>query len=657
MSICTDATFTQKLQTAIIQGHGSEDSPKGAVPLVISHKVAVPALASPHHVRIRVLAVALNHCDYKMVKSFPTPECMAGCDFCGIVVEGGAEATVGFGQRVCGAVFPNGRQNATDEPGTHSGAFAQFVVADSRLLLRVPDAWSDAEGAALGGVGWCTVALALSSQDALALPAWPSQPAEDKLPVLVYGAATATGTMACQLLMLSGFRPIAVTSPQSADLAIAYGASATASYTSPRSVESIKQGAGTPIRHALDCITTAESVAACFSALARTGGRYACVEGLQAAWRTRRAIHVKEVMGYEAFGCRALLGSEDSNSTTYTREANPAALATYALFSADLSFAGNDRTSESSHTLHQPLFVSSDFDPGSLPIPDYTDNGDTDLSYAETEAEDLHQSSNGKTALGAAPPTWASDKRLSHLNFALSSRLDRCPLGIDGSPLLMLPSPSQASGCSVESGPWGSHIMGDILRDTVEFISIIESYTSPRTGLSTGLVKTPPLCTVVQLNLLSVHLQLIATYDRLLKHFCGQLHADDSPSSSATPSTQATAVPSYNLSPFDLPGMEVAGFQVQQGTLQTKILLETILHNLTMVERLLGLPSTWRTTDKPRDPCGVVGVFENKQARLVLEAIGLSTIDWTDGVPDDQSKLPAVASLRDGIKRLQTMIE
>ncbi|KAK9418761.1 hypothetical protein SUNI508_07781 [Seiridium unicorne] len=144
-------------------------------------------------------------------------------------------------------------------------------------------------------------------------------------------------------------------------------------------------------------------------------------------------------------------------------------------------------------------------------------------------------------------------------------------------------------------------------------------------------------------------------YDRLLKHFCGQLCSDASASSSVTPSTQAT--PAYCLSPFDLPGMDVAGFQVQQGTLQTKILLETILHNLATVERLMGLPMTWRVTGRQRDSHSTAGVFENNQARLVLEAVGLSAIDWTDGAPDDHGKLPAVASVRDGTKRLQTMIE
>lgn len=196
-----DNASAPNLQTAVVQGYETECA-QNAVSLVISHNVAVPALDSEYHVRVKVLAVALNHCDYKMVQSFPTPNSMAGCDFCGIVIEKGTEAVLGVGTRVCGAVFPYDRPNPGDVSRIHSGAFAQFVAADSRLLLRVPETWSNLEGAALGAVGWCTIALAISDLDALALPAFPSKPTDEKEPVLVYGGATATGTMACQLLML-----------------------------------------------------------------------------------------------------------------------------------------------------------------------------------------------------------------------------------------------------------------------------------------------------------------------------------------------------------------------------------------------------------------------------------------------------------------------
>lgn len=112
-----------------------------------------------------------------------------------------------------------------------------------------------------------------------------------------------------------------MTSTTSAALAIDYGAVGAAAYTSLKCSEEIKDLAkGIPIRHALDCITNAESSGTCFAAIARTGGRYACLEGLPEELRTRRAVRVREVMGFEGLGATVDLGPSGS---TYSRQANP----------------------------------------------------------------------------------------------------------------------------------------------------------------------------------------------------------------------------------------------------------------------------------------------------------------------------------------------
>lgn len=179
-------------QTAIIV-QSPKTSSTCPLPLVVSHSVPVSDLPSAAHVLVRVLAVALNPTDYKMVTHFSIPSSLIGCDFCGIVEKGVAYAA---GTRVCGAVFPYNPEDPLN------GAFAQWVVADSRLLLRVPEQWDDLQGAALGGVGWGTAGLAFYDPDALALQGRPSKPVAKKEPILVHGGATATGTMACQLLKL-----------------------------------------------------------------------------------------------------------------------------------------------------------------------------------------------------------------------------------------------------------------------------------------------------------------------------------------------------------------------------------------------------------------------------------------------------------------------
>ena len=186
------------VQTAIVQtAKGSSTD----LPLDVNRSAPVPKLPSEHHVLVRVVAVALNPNDYKMVTHLNMPGSIAGCDFCGIVEEAGdhnrpSVARFPTGTRVCGALFsynPNDPDN---------GAFAQWVVVDSRLLVKVPDSWNDFEAASLG-VGWSTLCLAFSDPNALGLEGLPSKPShKSQEPVLVYGGGTASGTLACQLLAL-----------------------------------------------------------------------------------------------------------------------------------------------------------------------------------------------------------------------------------------------------------------------------------------------------------------------------------------------------------------------------------------------------------------------------------------------------------------------
>lgn len=160
-----------------------------------------PEVKAPHDVLVRVSAVALNPTDFKSPASNPSPGAIMGCDFIGSVVSAGEVADKDFpsATRVCG--FVHGSNPGNPE----KGSFAEYLVTDSRLLIRVPDSWTDLEGAALGGVGWGTVALAM--EVSLQLPGRPSKPVAprddgSRTPVLVYGGGTATGTMACQILSM-----------------------------------------------------------------------------------------------------------------------------------------------------------------------------------------------------------------------------------------------------------------------------------------------------------------------------------------------------------------------------------------------------------------------------------------------------------------------
>lgn len=68
---------------------------------------------------------------------------------------------------------------------------------------------------------------------------------------------------------------------------------------------------------ALDCITDAESVTACYAAIGRGGGRYTSLELPMANLLTRKAIEAEFVMGYDMFGREIALGKE------YGRPASP----------------------------------------------------------------------------------------------------------------------------------------------------------------------------------------------------------------------------------------------------------------------------------------------------------------------------------------------
>ena len=187
-----------KTQTAVIQ---SKSPPtKSGLPLVVSHSRPVPEIPSPYHVFVRVLAVALNPTDHKMITHFYMEGNTVGCDFCGIVEATGSSALFRPGDRVCGAEFPY----RPDKP--LNGAFTQYMVVDSRHMLRIPDGWSATNAAALGAIGWGTACLAISDPEALNLPGVPSRPVGKSIPVLIYGGATATGIMAIQLLKLSVLR-------------------------------------------------------------------------------------------------------------------------------------------------------------------------------------------------------------------------------------------------------------------------------------------------------------------------------------------------------------------------------------------------------------------------------------------------------------------
>lgn len=178
------------IQRAIVQAASAEP---GTLELCANQPV--PQIL-PEQVLVRVVAVALNPCDWKMPTNIPCPGAVDGSDYSGIIVKIGeaARSHLKIGDRVAGA------QHASNPSNPRSGTFTEYIAVYSDQLWRLPGNMSWEEGAALGWAVVGSVGLALFK--ALKLPGSPEQPVQKDTYALVFGGATASGTMAIQLLRL-----------------------------------------------------------------------------------------------------------------------------------------------------------------------------------------------------------------------------------------------------------------------------------------------------------------------------------------------------------------------------------------------------------------------------------------------------------------------
>jgi hypothetical protein len=145
-------------------------------------------------VLVQVAAIAINPFDSKSADLSPTIGATMGCDYAGVVIAVGSSLRKSLlvGDRVCGCVFGNNPDRLDN------GAFAEILAAPADLTLRIPDGMTFQKAATLG-IGISTTGLALYHILGLPLPS--IQPPRGDY-VLVNGGATATGTLAIQLLRL-----------------------------------------------------------------------------------------------------------------------------------------------------------------------------------------------------------------------------------------------------------------------------------------------------------------------------------------------------------------------------------------------------------------------------------------------------------------------
>ena len=296
---------------------------------------------------IKVHAISLNPVDSKMAGDFLTPGATLGMDAAGVVTAVGTAAAKDYsiGDRVVVAI------NGMNPLRPSVGGFAEHTVSYVWGTLKIPDDWTFAQAVGgMGGSAWLTVPWALFHS--LGLPAGPlleplnkilspppqrepklkmvtrhdlmgNQDEGGKKPraVLVNGGGSYTGTCAIQLLKLAGFKVIATCSPRSFELARSFGADAVFDYSEETCADEIRDYSNNSLRVAIDCISTAETMALCYSAMGRAGGRYVALDPFNSeVAASREVVRPSWVVGMEP------LGDDIAWPAPYGRKSNAEAL-------------------------------------------------------------------------------------------------------------------------------------------------------------------------------------------------------------------------------------------------------------------------------------------------------------------------------------------
>ncbi|KAJ5382960.1 hypothetical protein N7517_000871 [Penicillium concentricum] len=170
------------------------------------------------------------------------------------------------GDRVAGFVHGS---NAVRHNG---GAFAHYVIAKGDLQMFIPESMSF-EAAATFGVGLTTVGQNLYQSMELPFPGEQESESDDTN-ILIYGGATATGTLAIQLAKLSGLRVVTTCSEANRGLMFELGADAVFDYHDPLVGEQIREDTDDALEFVLDTISTPQSAAICGAAISSAGGSY-----------------------------------------------------------------------------------------------------------------------------------------------------------------------------------------------------------------------------------------------------------------------------------------------------------------------------------------------------------------------------------------------
>lgn len=164
-----------------------------------------------------------------------------------------------------------------------------------------------------------------------------------------------------------------------------------------------------------------------------------------------------------------------------------------------------------------------------------------------------------------------------------------------------------------------SNSFGDVLRSTSEFLDILLCFDSGGVSAASSAVSLSHHSRVKNdvsfasvriacvLSFLSSYLRIIAIFDGLF-HQLYKLQCRSEATSSGLVAGLQT-----------LPDLHLAGFPVQQGILQTKILIQAVQHQFELIEKVLGLPVELRVSD--RREVYHTGLLQSEWARNLLQAM------------------------------------
>ncbi|CAG8214644.1 unnamed protein product [Penicillium olsonii] len=267
----------------------------------LEHNVPLPELPDDY-ILVKTKAVALNPTDWRHIDFVPCKGAIVGCDYSGIVEAVGPRVNKSFkkGDRVAGFV------HGSDVVRPSGGAFAEYITAKGDLQMLIPESLSF-EAAATFGVGLTTVGQNL--YQIMELP-FPGETEEDTegINILIYGGATATGTLAIQLAKLSGLRVVTTCSEANRNLMFELGADAVFDYRDAEVGEQIRENTDDALEFVLDTISTPQSAAICSAAISSAGGSYNALLDVKS---TRDDVDSHVSMAYDILGEPYRMGAQD----------------------------------------------------------------------------------------------------------------------------------------------------------------------------------------------------------------------------------------------------------------------------------------------------------------------------------------------------------